>query len=702
MPTGRLAWRILHGPVHGSIWYRWAVRCGVFASTLVLLAVVASLNALFDQQSSTQHAIISVEDGVGDVWVLPANDLVVDDHTLRVFWIEPVGSNPSAIPLGLTAIPAPGSTAVSPALYDLIDTQPALRATVGPMTLIGRDGLESRGDLIAWARPPEGRSIASRAYRIASFSTERPAGVAGLVINDGLSTRPVELILGAVGLVLGPVLVVLVVVLNLGSPSRTYRLQVMVAIGASRAFLISLWLMQHALLTVPAIVLACLVWQIWARGLETMPVVDQPVFSEQLVLSWAQLLLVAMATVLMIAAATLIALRIARPKRQVSRPTSSFETLTPLRLAPLGFTVVSLLAFLLNRTPLSEYLLLVGLALSVVSVPALAPSLLRPVGVALRSLPFPSLRIASGALILQPVRRARPFLAFAALITLAFIGSAYVSLISTESSSTPGPDISLIDWPDPAAGDLVAISNALPSAMVIPVSFGRDGLKMGTTCEDLERAILGIDCGDEALSEGSPAQVVIGPGSPLTRFTQGIGGGVMLLVPAEDLQATGQAMSIHPDPRDVDGESLLVAGLSVPGGSVLSTLALKPRSSPVLPWLRSGLALAFALLGVAVFFALVDSVLTSSGARRHLIALGVTPGRLAGIEAAIFAVPAMLVAGLGVASGATVYGMLVAMSFDITYSWDVFFNLSIFTVAIISVGTALVALASTTYSYREG
>ena len=690
----RLAWRLLHGPVAGAAWHRWAFRVGVFVSTFLLLATIASITALIDQRQSRQTAFLSQVDRSTDVYVLPGNPLPIGyDQTIRVFWIEPTSAERSVLPFGVQRMPAPGTAVVSPALAGAIALDDHLQSAFTIDHIIGRDGIQSRDDLLAWVRPGIARTIAGDgSSRISEFSASHPIGVNGFDVTAISRASTLDVVSGAVGLVGIPLMILLVITLNTGATARNRRLQIIAALGASQGYQLRLTLLGNLVIAFSPVLVGALTWQLTASRLDSIPLVGYDTFPDQLVLPLGTLV-GALASVLMILiVATIISLS-DRPRRSTSpRPVAVTETLAVVRFAPLGFTIVALITYTLNRTALSGNILLVALILSTITAPVLAPSILRPMGYALRRLPSLMIRLASGALILQPVRRARPFLALSTMIVLGFIGTsyfAYVTINATQANSTPA---AILTWSNPAADDLAFLETALTDRTVVAMGTDRGTVSLATDCPTLQTSVPGISCLSGDIGS-------IGPDSPLRGILFGVE--TIRFVPPTALETSGEALVYGVTTEGASDFRLTTAVLSLPGGSAIAPALFELRDSPVLPWLKAGLIVAFIILVLAAFFPMADSILTTAGARRHLLMLGVLPRRLAMFEGALFALPASIVCLLGLTVGVVIYAILMLILSDEQFSWWVVGAFGGAALAVTIIGTIIVSALSVWRTYHD-
>lgn len=557
-----------------------------------------------------------------------------------VTWIEPAGGAEPVLPPGMEHLPKAGQAVVSPALDRLASRYPALDARYPDRLVLGEEGIRSGGELYAYVRMPEGRTLAGEeeADRIAAFGTPSEARQF-TPLGEPTVVSVVPVVAGVLGLLIFPGLIVLSVGLAAASIVRDHRFRVLRWIGAPRWMSSGLAVMETLMLAVPGLVGATIFWSLLTTRLSEVPLVGHGVVQGDLVLPW-WLLLSELGVAVVITAVLSLAVTAIRQRGSASpRPGPRKGAVTPLRLAPLVGAIGAFVLAWFKGGSLAADLNLAGLLAAVVGVPLVLPSALRVIGGwvgRLRSIP-PSL--AGRGMEWDPLRVARPFAGGAALLVLVIAGSGFIAIARyDEASAQPGKDTRTVSvrWLDPRPGDSERLASALKSKLVVPTNENGDTLVIGASCPQLADYFPNAEC-TPGKSFELPATME--PKLTALSFFGGPNTEVRL-TPAGDVAKSDSALVLGGTSKESLERDVRTAAMnSLPAPYVFSAEPLELRDSPLVPWIIAGLALSTIVLGVGCLLSLVDRFLGLRKHHRHLVNLGLAPRQLVTLEAWQFAVP---------------------------------------------------------------
>ncbi|WP_441247764.1 FtsX-like permease family protein [Kitasatospora sp. McL0602] len=438
-----------------------AIGVGLGVATLLLAASFPTVREHRDDKLRTQSgAVVSAD-------IAPRSDHSLLIHNARGRYhgqdffgriVQPEGPN-SPLPPGLSAYPAPGTIAVSPALAELLRSPGAalLRERYPqPITgTIGPAGLAGPGDYAFYLGSDKLADTDPSTLRIDHFEDELPPK----------PTDPILLLLTVAGLVilLSPVAVFVAAAARFGSEARDRRLAALRLAGADRSTTARISageslagaLIGLGLGTVFFLVGRQLVAKVTIAGLSIFAddIRPQPVLAA-LVLVAVPLLAVAvtMLTMRRIAAEPLGVLRGAETRR----PATWWRVLLPLLGLGLLFTQRGKLVSLDSNQALA--ILIVGLLLLLVGATLLLPPLVALASRALRRVSGPpAWQLALGRLRFSPESAARPVTGI--VVTVAGAIALQTLLGSLAAARSPAPaelatmDRTLLSVSFEAAGD---------------------------------------------------------------------------------------------------------------------------------------------------------------------------------------------------------------------------------------------------------
>jgi hypothetical protein len=588
---------------------------------------------------------------------------------------------------------------VSPVLDRLAARHPELAARYPNRTVLAPEGVGNGAELFAYVRLPAARTLAGevedmRAQRVRAFG--KPSGDEPSATYDLTSVPISGVIQGVVGFLVVPALLVLAVGLAAASELRDRRFEMLRWIGIPQRTLAALGVLETAILAVPGLAAAALLWAVVGPLLEHVPLVGRDVLRGDLGLPW-WILVGCFTAGLGVAAlvATVVTGILSRRAVVRSRPGVGRAVVTPLRAILLG---LALGAFALSGFVggnLAGTLAVAALVLALAGVPLVLPGVLRAVGAELGGLRSLTLSLAGRTLQWDPVRASRPFAGAAALVVLVLVGAGYVKLIrDTRATAVPegaGPSTVAVSWYAPRSGDHGRLAAALGRGLVAPYEVTDDGstLIVGAPCQEVARYVAGLTC-----NRGAPYDLPAAAALRLGDVVAALGapGTEVRLMRADALALGGNALVLDNQPLSALDERVKVAAMSVvPVIQVVSSQTWVQGESPLVPWIVGGIVAGLVALMVGCLLSLIDRFLGTRRHRRHLLALGVAPRRLTTLEASLFAVPYGVVIAVGFAVGLALTG-LMAYRTGIGMPWDAAATALAVAALVGFVGTAAVAL----------
>lgn len=693
----RLAAGLARSPHPEHRWRRIAVP---IAAALFLLLVMAGLSIVLliqrqQERDVNRTGLVAEIGSPTDLLMLPRADEWGGEQ-FAVVWIEPAGDTAPILPPGMATLPEPGQAALSPALDRLAARTPELASRYPDPLVLGSEGIRNGGELFAYVRVPADRSLAEnwRTVRVSAFGAPAEGEQA---LPPGFPS-PVRLILvveGVLVFLVVPGLLLLVVGISVASSVRDRRFAGLRWLGAAPRTLLVLTILETLFLALPGLVLTTLWWGVIAPRLEQVPFADHGTVRGDLGLPWwlvGVALITGVATTAAVAALTLTIRGRHREKRP--RPDDGRATVTPLRVAPLGFAIMSWVMWKVVGGTFGATMFYAGVIMAVAAVPLLLPGLLRPAGTALSRIGSVPALLAGRSLAWDPIRTARPFANFGALVVLALATGGYFALIlSVPAASTPGDGASaiLVGWIDPRPDDTKRLADALGTGLVAPIQEDGNALSIGVTCAELSPYVDGAACDPQSpygLSEDSIQEVSWVTGQP----------GIQIgLIPASDIAASGQAIVFDDVPvADLHGRVRAAVMPLFAAPSVNSALTDVQRPSPLAGWLAGGIAVALITLAVACVVAIIDRLLATRRDRRHLLNLGMLPRQLAVLEAWRFAAPYTIVFTVAAA-----VGLAIAAQFVIASGAEVLWTPLVYTLAAAAVAGIVGTAGMAAFSYRS-
>lgn len=679
--------------------HRWRrVAVPISAAVFMVLVLASSSVVLMVHRESERvmqrTALLAEEPSPSDVDLITGDDMVGGKQFLVVH-IEPAGSKEPVLPPGMSKMPEPGQSVVSPALDRLAASDPDVAQRYPNRSVLGLQGLQSESELLAYIRVPEGRDMPGDLVKDLSGETQsvrvqafgKPSSTDSVYDLDPLLSPPSvgEAMAGVIGFLVAPGLMVLTVGFATASNVRDRRFEVLHWIGAPTLTLAALAVLETMVLALPGLIAAVILWAAASPLLGRVPWVGHDVLRGDLGLPWW---LLGMCLVAGLITTAVVAIAVTAVRRRIGaqpRPTYQRVDITPLRAAPLG---VALAAFMIGwpvRGPVGGMLNIGAIIATMIGVPLVFPGVLRAVGRALGRLGSVSIQIAGRGLEWYPTRTARPFLGVATLLVIVLASSGYVALarnIETAVQSTWGTEGVqgvFVEWLDPRPDDLTRLASDLGTALVVPFDESshehghahdkshEQAMILGSTCSNLANYFSGASC-----QPGSPYELSEGMEQELSEILSIVthaSNQEVQLGPAEEVATSGSALVIsNSSLRNLEDRTRTAAMRELPAPYIYSKFQDDMQTSPLVAWIAGGIAVAAFALAIACFVSLVDRLLGIRDHRRQLLKLGISTGQLAKIDAWQFAAPYSVVVLLGFSAGLAVCAMMIAPDIPIPWS----------------------------------
>ena len=662
--------------------HRWRRLAVPLSALLFMVLVLAATSVVVmvqrqNDRDAGRRVEISSRPAATDAFMRFGTDVWASKRIVLA-WIEPATRvDTPVLPPGMERFPEPGQAVVSPELARLVDANPALTRRYGRPLVLGEQGLQTGGELLAYLRPPAGRRIGGEDSAVQRRGGQwlgrgpviRASGFGrGSGLSPGEPVSTAEVAQAAFGLLGPPALIVLMIGLAAASRVRDHRFQVLAALGAPRRTVRALAALESLVLAVPALMAAALVWAIVTPRVVELPLLDYRVVRGDLVMPLWLLGAEFIAAMALCAAGSVAALEVRR-RRLTPRPVQEGSGLSALAIAPLaGAAGAFVLAGVIGGDA-APRLNALGITLVIAGTPLMLPALLRSVGRVVGRSRRVALSLAGSAMTWDPRRAARPFMGLGALVVVALVAAGYTALMihSSEEGRASGDAHAVsVEWREAEAGDLARLEAELGTGLVVPFQrgSGHDGasvhihgadLAIGASCPRLATAIRALECDpdDPYVLSGAAARrlaTVVGVGSE-----PGIG-----LVPRSRLERSGAAFTLDDSSLRALDESTRTAALAaVPAPIVGSAIDREAVTSSLVGWIGAGGIVAALALAIACLLSLVDRLLAARQQHRHLLNLGISPSQMTVLTGALFAVPYGVMAAFGLGTGLVICFMLL-------------------------------------------
>ncbi len=598
----RVALSLARTPDPAHRWRQTAVPLAAAVSIFLLLAA-GSLISLLDREAERGSDRIGTLAGSSpspsDLLMVPRTDNWADSVYISIS-IEPAGAAAPVLPPGLGRLPSPGRAALSPALHELTLREPMLASRYPHHLVLDPAGIRSGGELLAYTRPPAGRTI--RGYtslqRVQRFGP--PHGAQGFDPSYGSPVDFFAIAAGASAFLLIPSLLVLIAGVATASPARDRRFAILRALGASRGTIARLGMVETIALALPGAVGAALVFRGFVGGLTSVPLVGHAVLPGDLQAPFAFCLGLIVAHALLAGA---IAVAIGRPSAATSvrpRPIAGRSRARWWRAIPLGLALGLAVGGAAAGGESGGTAMIIGLVSAVAALPVAGPGLMALLGGVLARSPSVSGLLAGRRLQWDPVRIGRPFGLCGAMVVLAIATVCYVALArSVEPTRLPaGPDAAVsVSWADPHRGDLDLLADELGSGTVVGLVRSR----LAIDCSELAEQVGSLQCdsgGEQATKSGLGLLRRLLPVESVSGFDPG----------ASTRTADTAAVFDHGSLQALDRRLRTAADRVLAAPSLSSAFDLDSQPSELVGWLTGAILLAGLALAFGALLLVVDAV----------------------------------------------------------------------------------------------
>lgn len=646
----RSGWRSVALPISATI-------------AVIMLLVLFGLQSMVQKEEAREEARSALQPEVespGDLLIATSFDSW-DGSQYVTAWIQSVSEAMPVLPPGVPVYPTPGQAVVSPALHALTLEYPELAARYPNHLVMLDDGLHDRGELLAYLRPQEGRTLTGNVQRVGSFGprTELDLGLA-LTVTDPIDFRSLALGLIAFGGL--PVALVAMIGARASSETRNHRFILLHWLGMSLGALRLVTAFESVFLTLPASLITSLATYLVLEGATNVPIVDHQVFAGDLAPSISRVVLVAFLVpgVMAFTSAILVPAR----ARGTSRPLFKQGTNRNWIFVPVILCLVALgLLPFVSFEWLFEARLL-AIVLAIMTTVLVLPIGIQLIGSGLAMLPSAVALLAGRTLDRDANRSTRPFTIIAVAVILAFVGVSYVHRSGTEAlPAIPNSNdaAATVQWMDPQSADFAVIVDGLHYGIAVPFGYLDQGVgqppqaAIGATCFELQAVLQHLECDDEVpLAFSERNQQILRTLVPLSPT------GVMLVpretFPINDQTRAAQALIVAPvSAQHLHNDLSIVSLTRLTAPFVSDVTDLGFRRSPLNDWINAGVAIGVAMFAVAALLLLIDGYLDVASRRRRLLALGVSRKRLTELQTIQIIIPYLAIlavsSGVGVAVG---------------------------------------------------
>jgi hypothetical protein len=594
---------------------------------------------------------------------------------IQVIWIEPVGSGrDSILPHGLTRLPRPGEAFVSPSLHALAKENPSLADRFKVMTTMPRQALGSATQLTALIRPPAGRRIGGEsravhmsdgrvvgqgpAVRVSSFG-DRP----NLFVNEPLPVADISL--GLTALVGVPLMILLAVALNTGSPSRQRMLQTLGFVGIGRGRLAGIGAIEALILALPGVAVGSTGWLVALRDARHVPLIGTAVLPGDMtpqltsVAGGATALLILTMATAWLSTWVKTRVEVGRPRSAGAKPRRYPWWLLLAGAVALKFAWVAG-PYSLTLEQAAKLTLLVATPLSLASV-------LHAVAGQISRLPGPALYLASRQIQWHPGRAAQPFWGISAVLILSVIVAGMIGINrNSESVAAARPASIWVEWRDVQSGDYEKLAGRLQQGetILVAATTGNDDRAHGHDHQHVPQLTLLAACIDlqpvftTSICSAEDPYKLSNEGQRLVEMAVSRARqepvSVQLARRSRAVEPTGQAVALSSDPLTSADEEVRAAARQVlPAPYIESMVYLThPNVSPLLPWLIAASLIALVLLLTATIIMMVDRLLAWPREQHYLSAIGIAGRSLRRVLMSSYLVPYL---------GAVAFTLLVSL-----------------------------------------
>lgn len=621
----RLALRLAFSADPRQRWRQACVIAGSFLAVTLLagwLALLGFAGAAQDRRGARQPIVAA--DASDALLRMVVRAETWHDRQFPVIWIEPAGrGEAAAVPPGLTALPEPGTFAVSPGLIRSGAVaglgMPCSDGGSGPGGVIGPDGLAADSEWLAYARPPTGRSLGDGGALVSGFGQRDGSMSVRFETED---PAPGTTWVTTVGgwLLAAPALAVIAACSAALSPLRRARAATLHRLGLPGPAVAAVGALETASLALAGGACAAAVWALIAPRIADLPLTGLRLPNGALALGWSALALIVAGVVCAFAAAS------AAGIGSATAVPASHSPLSRWRIAPLAAAPTMMLAARGIGGATGLALLVASLVAGMLALPWTLPVLASWLGRVMGRSRRPALWLAGRRLMHSPVALGRPAVALGALVfVVGALSGIDARLGADDPPGRPGIPTRL-DWRDSRSGDVAELRSRLPAGYVIAlIDSGAQPAIVFASCADAQRAIAAGDapCDGSALSPaaGDRIERMVGLAprlDPAATAPDGGAGSVVVFGEGPANEARSRIWS--------------VANATLPAVN-LSAMGSTPVASPLeRGWIR-GAGAAGALVMLAVLLqSFADRVLSLGGQDRALRRAGLADRQIAAVR----------------------------------------------------------------------
>ncbi len=501
----RLAVRMAFGKDGRHRLRQLSVVGGAFIATICLMLGLGTIHAAQrTEQSLSGREMLAPASSADARLTYVLRGFTIDRREVLVVWIEPEPGHehdPPAVPPGLRRLPEPGGAVLSPGLVRLGVSAADLgfgpsSAGAGPSGTIGRAGVGTDDELLAYVRPTTHRTVRggfeSQSAGFAPIGT-RASGQTPLVTDSPMLSRS-DAIGFSAGFLGFPALLLLGLAVRARSAVRTARAQTLLRMGIPRGSVRFLLGLEGGLLAVIGAVAGALLYAVAAGRVTAIPLTATVLFPGDLDVR-GRAAAAAVASVVAVAAVISASGRL-RPSTRRRVEHAGDRRLIPLAL---GLALVILDGRIESWTGIDAQALFgVGTILLLGAVAFATPTLARILGAFAADSADPRRWLAGRRVTHAPRSTSRVAVL---VITVIYLGSISIAVFFQHSASiavSPKPSIGGVgvvaaDWLDPRSGDLASLRRrvAAEGGVVLPVTSleAEPGFVVdlrGTSCAELE------------------------------------------------------------------------------------------------------------------------------------------------------------------------------------------------------------------------
>jgi hypothetical protein len=668
----------------GNRWRQLSVPLGTLVLTICALFSVAfvSVSQDADENRAARMPVLGKESDTslrmsirGERW---------QGRQFPFVWVD-ADSKDVAIPPGLDSLPEPGAVVVSPgaAGSGLVEGL-GLRvddAGSGPGGTIGSEGLANASEVLVYARPSLGRDLGAGGslLNVEGYGPE-PSDPTANFETDPAHPSTKTALMGLLTFLIAPALLFAATCAMASSDVRTVRNHQLARMGVPRRALVTLNGLESGLLALPGAMAAVVAWLLIAPQATVLPISGLEVYPNSMALGNVTVAVVALAcigfVVILGACPGPSAATIAQSSQRVEPKSPPSKR----ALVPLGTVLAILVAAKYSGGTLAIYLLILILVPFALALVVAIPFLVALVGGRLTLSGSPTWWLAGLQLRGNPHVLARPARVLAVVTFVAGASTAWLLAFGVTSGDVQPyerPDAYFLGWRDARMGDLDVVTDALPAALIAPLTTEGRARAILPTCDALSRVLE-----DDAIC--APAgEIRKGAESSLNRLFSirlGVSSGEQpIITPGEDFDVliiAPESLSETEIWRQLNGH---LPALN------LSALQDEPRSPPPMrDWLLAAGLTATILVLLAAFHALGNQALGQKPVDLRLIRLGLDGSQISHYRTRLLLAPLAVAVPLG-AFAALVWGW-AGQTLDLA-------KLSLVAVALEAAVLALVCLA---------